>query len=103
MGFLLVEKRDSNTSVILKIHFTLSINVFCTNVLIEDPIFTSLSTEQRERLAISSLLFLFLFQLFFKNLALGYWSDLWNRTPATSKRAPAIEKTSGVNQEIPCV
>ena len=84
-------------------HFTLSINVFCTNVLIEDAIFTSPSTEPRERLAISSLLFFFLFQLFFNTLALGYWSDLGNRTSATSKRAPAIEETSGVNQEIPCV
>ena len=101
MGFLLVEKRDSNTSVILKMHFTLSINVFCTNVLIEDPIFTSLSTEQRERLAISSLLFFFLFQLFFKTLALGYWSDLWNRTPATSKRAPAIGKNVGCQSRNP--
>ena len=84
-------------------HFTLSINVFCTNVLIEDPIFTSPSTEPRKRLAISSPLFFFLFQLFFKTLALGYWFDLGNRTLTTSKRTPAVEKTSGVNQEIPCV
>ena len=101
MGFLLVEKRDSNTSVILKMHFTLIINVFCTNVLIEDPIFTSLSTEPRERLVISSLLFFFLFQLFFKTLALGYWSDLGNRTPASSKRAPAIEKNVGCQSRNP--
>ena len=80
-----------------KIHFILSINVFCTNVLIEDPIFTSSPTEPRERLVISSLLFFFLFQLFFKTLALGYWSDLGNRPPATSKRAPAIEKKRPVS------
>ena len=86
-------------------HFTLSINVFCTNVLIEDLIFTSPSTEPRERLAIYSLTFFFLFQLFFKTLTLGYWSDLEYRTSATWKRPPATEKkkTSGVNQEIPCV
>ena len=71
-------------------HFTLSINVFCTNVLIKDPIFTSPSTELRERLAISSLLFFFLFQLFFKTLALGYWFDLGNRTLTTSTAVATI-------------
>ena len=82
-------------------HFTLSINVFCTNVLIKDPIFTSPSTELRERLAISSLLFFFLFQLFFKTLALGYWFDLGNRTLTTSKRAPAIENNVGCQSRNP--
>ena len=67
-------------------HFTLSINVFCTNVLIEDLIFTSPSTEPRERLT-----------LFFKTLTLGYWSDLEYRTSATLKRAPATEKKSRVS------
>ena len=82
-------------------HFTLSINVFCTNVLIKDPIFTSPSTELRERLAISSLLLFFLFQLFFKTLALGYWFDLGNRTLTTSKRAPAIENNVGCQSRNP--
>ena len=81
-------------------HFTLSINVFCTNVLIEHPIFTSPSTEPHKRLAISSLLFL-LFQLFFKTLALGYWFDLGNRTLTTSKRAPAIEDNVGCQSRNP--
>ena len=81
-------------------HFTLSINVFCTNVLIEHPIFTSPSTGPHKRLAISSLLFL-LFQLFFKTLALGYWFDLWNRTLTTSKRAPAIENNVGCQSRNP--
>ena len=93
MGVLLVEKRDSNpsnTSVIL-LWASMCFARMCL-LRTEDPIFTSPSTEPHERLAISILLFFFLFQLFFKTVALGYWFDLGNRTLKTSKRSPAIEK-----------
>ena len=77
-------------------HFTLSVNVFCTNVLIEDPIFTSpargLPSHANVWQFISSLHFIL---VFFRPWAIGTISGI--EAPATSKRTPAIEKKASVN------
>ena len=75
-----------------KTHFTLSRNVFCTNVLIDDTILKSPAGGQSKHPNVLWYLVFFLSQLSFKTL--GYWSDLGNRTPRPQNVLQPLKKQS---------